>query len=213
MFQIYSTTVGASLRWYKDLFDWRGPEDQGEGLSYDLLCEEAARSAPGANGVLYLPYLQGAQQCSAVSGSFRNLRLSTGKGDLTRALLEGCAMSVRYNMDQMEAAAGMRAEEITVAGGGSKSPVWTQIFADILEKPLRVSALKEAALTGAAMLAGKALGHSPRTVRAQTGRVLPDGGNRAAYRKIYGEFVKTFMKDIEDVVYRDKEVVSTSTSL
>jgi len=200
LFQIYSATIGAAFRWLKDNFGIKEQALETEtGISaYDQLCETAKRSIPGANGLLFLPYLLGAQQDSEVSGAFLNIRLMHKWPDFIRALLEGCAYSVRYNMEQMEKAAGMRMEEITVCGGGSKNLFWLQIFADVLNKPLRISRIREAAVTGAAMLV--------RTVRPadtkEAGRkdkrmtqkelVHPDSGQAVIYELSYQRFREAF---------------------
>ena len=92
----------------------------------------------------------------------------------------------------------MRMEEITVCGGGSKNLFWLQIFADVLNKPLRISRIREAAVTGAAMLV--------RTVRPadmkEAGRkdkrmtqkelVHPDSGQAVIYELSYQRFREAF---------------------
>lgn len=158
LFQIYSATIGAAFRWFRDVFgkeEVRAAKERGISV-YDLLCETAREASPGAGGLLFLPYLQGAQQSAEASGAFLNIRMTSGRAEFVRALLEGCAYSVRYNMEQMETASGLEIERITVCGGGSRNRFWLQIFADILQKPLDVSRMQEAAITGAAMLVKEA---------------------------------------------------------
>ena len=177
LFQIYSATVGAAFRWFRDVFgkeETRIAEERGISV-YDLLCETAREAAPGAGGLLFLPYLQGAQQWAEASGAFLNIRMGSGRPEFVRALLEGCAYSVRYNMEQMEEASGLGIERLTVCGGGSKNRFWLQIFADILQKPLRVSGIQEAAITGAAMLAKRAV-EGREACEGNLSREMAEGG-------------------------------------
>lgn len=215
LFQIYSATIGAAFRWFRDCFGREEMEAAKErGISpYDLLCETAREAAPGAGGLLFLPYLQGAQQSAEASGAFLNIRMGSGRAEFVRGLLEGCAYSVRYNMGQMEEASGIGIEKLTVCGGGSRNRFWLQIFADILQKPLYVSRIQEAAITGAAMLVSRAAREEAEdrgmAGRSQTGavqepggdvkktgagqeRILPDPANAEVYDRGYARFKKAF---------------------
>ena len=203
LFQIYSATVGAAFRWFKNCFG--GAEVQ-KSISnntspYDELCEVAKRSQTGANGLLFLPYLQGAQQAAGVTGAFLHINLKSDYADFVRALLEGCAYSIRYNMEQMEAAASEEIKELVVCGGGSKNNFWLQIYADILKKPLLVKTIKEAALTGAAMLTQKAVENTDVVYQRNTQeKIVPNAGNFATYDSGYERFKAAF----EQQIYRDK---------
>ena len=171
-------------------------EEQGISV-YDLLCETAREAAPGSGGLLFLPYLQGAQQSAEASGAFLNIHRGSGRPEFVRALLEGCAYSVRYNMEQMEEASGLRIEKLTVCGGGSKNSFWLQIFADILQKPLQVSHIQEAAIAGAAMLAKGA--DTGQDLGGNTGAdktVFPNETNGEIYDRGYAEFKKAFEEEI-----------------
>lgn len=79
------------------------------------------------------------------------------KGHFIRAIMESLGYLVRRNMEALSAM-GIEVDEVRAFGGGSKSPVWNQIKADILQKPICVTSSKEAACLGAAILAGKAVG-------------------------------------------------------
>lgn len=199
LFQIYSATIGAALRWFRDVFgkeEVRMAEEQGISV-YDLLCETAREAAPGSGGLLFLPYLQGAQQSAEASGAFLNIRMGSGRPEFVRALLEGCAYSVRYNMEQMEEASGLRIGKLTVCGGGSKNSLWLQIFADILRKPLQVSRIQEAAIAGAAMLAKRAdTGQDPGGNAGADKTVFPNEANGEIYDRGYAEFKKAFEEEI-----------------
>lgn len=200
LFQIYSATIGAAFRWYKNCFGLAEIQKAvGNGTSvYDELCDTAKQSQPGAEGLLFLPYLQGAQQAAGATGAFLHIGLGSVHADFVRALLEGCAYSIRYNMEQMEEASGMEIKELVVCGGGSQNRFWLQIYADILKKPLVVSLVKEAALTGAAMLAQKAVEKTDFVRKSSVQeRILPNPDQAV----VYGSGYKRFKKALEQQIF------------
>jgi xylulokinase len=201
LFQIYSATIGTSLRWFAQTFcqeELRVAKESGRSV-YDILCEEAKQAPAGADGLLFYPCLQGAQQCSRLSGSFRGIRLPQGKECFIRALLEGCAMSVRYNKEQMEQASGIRISELTACGGGSKNDDWLQIFADIMGLPIRTYEITEAAATGAAMLAYAAVtGKNPLRNRRSERTIRPTESGMNHYETVYRRFKDGFEQQIRE---------------
>lgn len=201
LFQIYSTTIGTALRWFTDAFcpDLK-QEAAAQGMSvYDVVCRRAAQAQPGAGGLLFYPCLQGAQQCGQLSGSFRGVRLGHGRNEFIRALLEGCAMSVRYNKEQMERASGLCMMDLVCCGGGSRSPFWLQIFADVLGCPIQVKSVSEAAATGAAILAYSAIcGKRPHWAAKTLRTVLPNQEASGFYDQVYARFRDGFERQIAE---------------
>ena len=195
LFQIYSATCGAAFRWYRNTF---GPRQPQTGVSdYDVLCAEASRSPAGANGLIFLPYFQGAQQCARLQASFRNMALHHTRADFVRAVLEGCAMSVRLNREQMEQAAGFPINTLYACGGGAQNPFWLQIFADVLGVPVTADNIQNAATTGAAMLAYKTVTGKRPTVAGRVQRIIqPLAENRAAYDAAYARFRAAMEQDM-----------------
>jgi xylulokinase len=117
------------------------------------------RSAPGANGVCFIPHLAGARSPSmntCATAAFTGLDLSHDRHDLIRSVFEGIAFSIR------EAAAVLpefgEASEIRLAGGGSVPPAWQQLLADVLARPLLIMDAANASPRGAALLGGLAAG-------------------------------------------------------
>ena len=97
----------------------------------------AAESAPGAGGVLCLPYLVGERYPvldSRVRGSFLGITPETRPGDLARAALEGVAFSIREGLDSLGQTNGL----ISLIGGGAQDPIWCQILADVLGQAVMV---------------------------------------------------------------------------
>jgi sugar (pentulose or hexulose) kinase len=156
------TTGGIVLKWYRDTF-CQAEMQVGALLGrdpYDLLGAEAAGIQPGADGLIMLPHLQGAMAPEAnprAKGVFYGLTLHHTKAHFARAIMEAIAFIVRRNIDVVEEL-GIGVSEIRCLGGGSRSPVWNQIKADVTGKPVLTMENEEAACLGAALLAGKGVG-------------------------------------------------------
>lgn len=148
---------GGNLRWWRDQFGTaeRDAEARGDGDAYDLLARGAAEVPPGAEGLLFLPCMQGAmapEWNGAARGAFYGLTLAHTRAHLTRALLEGSAYALRDILQAMTGA-GLEIRRLTVVGGGAKSELWRQIKADVTGLPVRVPTTIETTATGAAILA------------------------------------------------------------
>ncbi len=191
---------GASLRWFRDQFGVR-PEaaDDSPGHSanaYDLLTAEAAQVKPGSDGVLFLPYMMGERAPiwhSSARGVFFGLSLSTPRGALVRAILEGAAFGLRHNLEGARQA-GVKVSELRSVGGGAASPLWNQIKADVLGIPVLLPQASVGAPFGDAVLVGMGLGlfADPRQVLRDLVRIDarfdPDPDRHALYDQLYPIF-------------------------
>ena len=153
---------GGNLRWWRDQFApiERGAEAEGLGDAYDLLSKEAERIPPGAEGLVFLPCMQGAmapEWNGAARGVFYGLTLAHSRAHMTRAILEGSAFALRDILEAM-VAAGLEVNRLTIVGGGAKGPLWRQIKADVTGLPVRVPESVETTATGAAILAAVGAG-------------------------------------------------------
>ncbi|HLJ04345.1 MAG TPA: xylulokinase [Solirubrobacteraceae bacterium] len=145
-------SAAGSLRWLRDV---AAPE-----VGYDRLLEEAAAWEPGAQGLLFLPYLAGERTPHAdpdARGAFAGLSLGHDRGALVRAVLEGVAFGLRDCLDVL-ATVGVRATSARVSGGGARSRLWLSIVASVLEIPLERVVVDAGAAFGAALLGGVAAG-------------------------------------------------------
>jgi xylulokinase len=145
-------SAGGSLRW------WRDAVAPGEG--YDVLQAEAGEVAPGAEGLVFAPYLSGERTPHLdpdARGGFLGLELRHGRAHMTRAILEGVAFSLRDGLEIMRGL-GVADEDVRAVGGGARSAVWRQIVADVLGRPIRRTVADEGPAYGAALLAGVASG-------------------------------------------------------
>ena len=142
--------AASSLRWYRDTF----------GGSYRELDEAAANIAPGCEGLMYHPYINGELTPYAdpkLRGSFIGIRAAHTKAHFNRAVLEGVAFSLLDSLNKIDEIGIPHSDTATIIGGGSSSPLWRQIVADMLGITLRQAENSDSSF-GSAMLCGVALG-------------------------------------------------------
>jgi xylulokinase len=155
-------TAGLSLKWFRETM-CKSEEEQArrEGIGiYELLSTMAASTAPGAEGLMFLPYLQGERTPHADStarGIFAGLSLRHTKAHMVRAVMEGVAFGLRDSLELVREL-GVNVNEIVLVGGGAKSALWRQIQADVFGRPVCTLDVKDAAPFGAALLAGVGAG-------------------------------------------------------
>ena len=145
-------SAAGSLGWFRHTLA------PGEG--YDALVAEAERWEPGAEGLLFLPYLAGERTPHVdpdARGAFVGLSLRHDRGALVRAVLEGVAYGLRDSLEILRAL-GCRLDVGRVSGGGARSELWLRIVASVLGLPLERTAAEEGAAYGAALLGGVAGG-------------------------------------------------------
>ena len=118
----------------------------------------AGTAPPGANGVLFLPYLTGERApfvAPDATGSLLGLRATSTSADMARAVLEGVAFSLRHCLDETGIA---ERAGFVVTGGGARGDLWRQILADVMGASIRSPAEDELGLLGAARLGAHAAG-------------------------------------------------------
>jgi xylulokinase len=181
---------GGNLRWWRDHF-W------GADTSYDDICAPASEVAAGAEGLVFLPCMQGAmapEWNGAARGVFYGLSLAHSRAHMTRALLEGSAFALRDILEAMRAA-GLDVRRLTIVGGGAKGALWRQIKADVTGLPVRVPESVETTSTGAAILAAVGAGVQPSIAEAVKAFVRyrpdvhePDNERHAVYEAAYRRY-------------------------
>lgn len=123
-------------------------------IEIDALINE--QSKPGAAGLIALPHFEGAA-CpywnSQATGALLGLRLSTSKADIARALMESTGFEIKKSLDLLNEF-GIHPSSLRISGGASRSAVWMQLLADILEVDVEIPAESDCAALGAALLAG-----------------------------------------------------------
>ena len=179
--------TGAIYRWFKEQFY------QEKKASYDMMNKEAAISPTGANGVLLMPHFEGSAAPHwnpRAKGMFFNLSLGTTRGDMARSIFEGIAMEIADNFALIEDISG-EIEQISVAGGMTKSQLFNQIQADVSYKPVIQYQNSEATSLGATMSAGVTMGFFSnyndafrKIVGKEDAVYKPNAENHIAYERL-----------------------------
>ncbi len=194
-------SAGLSLRWLRDLLGLKERAD-----AYEHLSNLASSTPPGAEGLIFLPYLAGERTPHfdpQASGVFLGLRLHHHAGHIARAVMEGVTFALNECLSLV--ANPNEQFRVIVSGGAAASPVWRQIQADIYNRPLSLSAGANHACMGAALLAGVGCGvyssiddacsRLPQAVE----QVLPNIENAAFYvhqRALYQGLYDTLKADM-----------------
>jgi xylulokinase len=186
-------SAGLSLKWLRDkVFENR---------AYDALSAMATDVPPGSEGLLFLPYLTGERtphMDPQAQGAFVGLTLRHHRGHMVRAVMEGVVLALRQGFELM-LELGVSAERVVASGGGTQHPLWLQLQADILQRPIYQTQTEEASALGAALLAGIGIGvysdaqaACQRTVRWRDEVIHPISQNAAVYDDVYGTFCQLY---------------------
>lgn len=164
---------------------------------YVLLDQQAEIIPPGCAGLLYFPYLMG-ERCPLFDGnvraSFIGIDASMGKGHMARAVLEGVVFSLYQVYGLMKKTVENAPTEVMICGGGSKSPLWKQIVADVFNLPVYcTSGAAEGSAYGAALIAGVGIGFWKNVEEAAATRTIvdcvhPKPENIGVYREQYKNY-------------------------
>ncbi len=154
--------VGLALGWVRGLFGW----------DWERFMEEAASVPPGADGLLFLPYLTGERtphMDAHAKGTFHGLTLAHGPAHFARAALTGTTFALKDAVDALERVGGT-AQKLILTGGGARSPLRRKLLADVLNRPLYAADVDDASARGAAVLAGAGVPRLEPTLIAEPGR-------------------------------------------
>jgi xylulokinase len=154
---------GSSFRWLRDTLclDLVEQAKREEKDVYELMTAIAAQSTAGARGLLFSPNLAGGSSIDEsinIRGAFLGLDLSHSRAEVIRSVMEGIAMEMRMALDHLR---GLRtiANEMIVVGGGSRSGLWRQIYADVYKmRVVKTNIDQQAAALGAAAVAAVGTG-------------------------------------------------------
>lgn len=196
-------TTGACLNFIKnnvfyhddDLSNERAPKD-----FYKRLDIVASKAAPGSNGVIFTPWLNGERSPvddHYARGGFHNLSLNSNRTHMIRAVFEGIALNNRWLLGFAEKLMGRKFEAINFIGGGANSDVWSQILADVFDRPVRqMKQPLNANSRGAAFLALMALGKlkvEDVSALAEVNHTFkPNPANRKLYDDLFVRYVELY---------------------
>ena len=156
-------TAGAAISWFREQFcQAETIAARAEGRDPHAMLEAAAAAiAPGADGIVFLPYLMGERSPvwdGRASGAFVGLNLFHTRAHLYRAVLEGVTFALRHNMEAGAKGSAALEPRLVVVGGAAKSDLWMQIVADVTGYPVWTIREDVEAAIGAARLAALGCG-------------------------------------------------------
>ncbi|RWC39760.1 MAG: carbohydrate kinase [Mesorhizobium sp.] len=150
-----SATSAANLEWIVREFLEHG-DDAGKS-PFELCSELVASVDPNSDIPIYHPFLYGSQQNGHARAGFYGIAGWHSRAHLLRALFEGVAFEHKRHVETLHKA-GADFDQVVLSGGGSRSSVWPQIFADVLGVPITVARSRETGALGAAIAAGTGVG-------------------------------------------------------
>jgi gluconokinase len=195
---------GVVLKWYAEIFLRKSLDTAAD---YDALLAEVKSIKPGAEGLIFLPFILGERAPlwdSEASGVFFGIRNYHTQAHFTRAVIEGVSLALYSIANAMESS-GLAIEEIHVSGGFVHSEEWLQILADIFGKKICLINAEDASAVGAAYLGMRALNLIEDYYDLRPKReveYLPLEQNNKVYQKvfsIYESLYKKLMPDMENV--------------
>jgi xylulokinase len=179
-------SAGGAFAWYRDQF---ARDLAGTPGADAMLDAEAGSIPPGADGVTFLPYLQGERtphRDASARGAFLGLSLAHSRAHMTRAVLEGIAFALRDSLSilqELELSPG----HLLLTGGGAKSPFLRRLQADVYGVPVSTVNREEGPAYGAALLAAVGAGEFP-DVASAAGATLTRGGAEQPDSRAHGDY-------------------------
>jgi xylulokinase len=195
---INSQDTGAkALEWLRGVL-----AGQGTAMSYEAMTALAATSPPGANGLLFTPWLAGERSPvdnRRIRAGFTNLSVTTTTADLVRAVMEGVAANSAWLLKYVEKFTGRELSPIRLVGGGAQSTLWCQLYADVLGRDVvQVEQPLLAQMRGAALLASVALhvrGRNDVSTRATGVTFRPTSDVAELYRARVAQMPTLYARD------------------
>jgi len=182
---------GICLEWLRKNF--------GNDISYDRINKEAATRKAAEEGLFFYPFSGFAENDKQFTrGSFLGLDLSHDTFHLTRAVMEGVVFQIVGILEKFPAE--FQPKELILSGGASKSPVWSQILADIADLPVRIPETADLGCVGAAILAGVGSGiftsaeAGYESLAVKSRLVMPDPDRVAKYAPLKKQYAENAVK-------------------
>ena len=202
----HQETAGVCLEWLKSNVVYHEEQlkaEAGVASIFQLLDQLAERIEPGAEGLMFTPWMFGERSPiddSFVRAGLYNLSLRHSRDHMIRAVLEGVAFNTRWAMETLEALY-LPVKELNMIGGGAKSPLWCQIMADITNRVIHQVADPDlAGAKGAALIASMGLGYIPsfpdiKKHIAISRTYQPNPANRQLYDRLFVEFKNIYRQN------------------
>ena len=212
-----SLTGGGGLQWFRNRLcaaESEAAKTSG-GDCYETLTAEAAAVPPGSQGLFFLPYLAGERTPHAdpdARACFIGLTLAHCRGHMVRAVMEGVAYAMRDSLAIIREL-GVPVKQIRASGGGSRSPLWRQIQADVFGQKVVTINAEQGPAYGVALLAAVGAGafRNVEEACAATIRVVketPVQRKAAAYYDrgfpLYQDLYRSLKADFKQIAALDK---------
>jgi xylulokinase len=200
-------SAGGSLRWWRETL----------GKGYDELVEAASEIEPGAEGLIFLPYLSGERTPHLdprARGAFFGLTARHGVAHMTRALVEGVIFSLKDSLEIMRRL-DLPVGQVRATGGGARSALWRELQADVYGVPIHRTTADEGPAYGAALLAGVTAGvyndveEACSTVRLRDEVIEPDPERARIYDQLY-EVYRSLYPATREAMHRLAELAANS---
>lgn len=198
-----SMTSAGNLEWFINSFLKDDESARKDGSVYEYCNYMAQSVSPYESSIIFLPFLYGTNVNADAKAGFIGIDGSQGKQHMIRAIYEGVVFSHMMHIERlfefME-----RPKSLRISGGATESKVWIQIFADVLQMPIEVSAAKELGTLGASMCVGVACGDYAdlRTASQDMSRIAytcqPNPANKEIYQKKY-QIYKSLINSMDNV--------------
>jgi len=194
--------AGGAYQWLRDTFclpEMAAAKQQGVS-PYELMNRLAEESKPGANGLLFFPYLLGERSPRwnpEARAAYFGLTMGHTRADIIRATLEGITLNLKVILDSF-LQQGARIDGMRVIGGGANGWIWRQIMADIYGIPVyRPALLAEATSLGAALAGGIGVGlykdwSLAQSLTPMVDENIPDPAVKGVYDKLYDIFNRAY---------------------
>ncbi len=187
------STSGKALEWFKNV-------SCGEKESFDDIIQRAGRAVPGADKLIFLPYLTGERAPlwdTRARGVFIGLTLNHGLQEMTRAVMESIGFAIRDVLGVLEEN-GVTAEELRITGNPAKSDLWNQIKSDITGKQILVPEIDDAELVGDLCIALFGLsdyqspGEAAENIVNMKKTFTPDNRHKEMYSELFQVYRDTY---------------------
>ena len=188
LIETHSSSCMSSYRWAENVLY------ADDGQDHRQMTKDAMSAPAGSNGIMFLPYLQGAacpHYDDSARGAYIGMSLANSKSDLARSTMEGICFENRMMLETLREADLPPAKSLRVVGGASNNDFWNQVQADIYGLPVETIVCRESTALGAAIICAVAAGmyESYKDASEHMTRVLkryePEAHRAAAYDRIY----------------------------
>jgi xylulokinase len=179
-----SLTAGGSLEWFGQQMCHDLMQTKRANL-YEALAGEAASIPPGSEGLFWLPYLAGERTPHAdpdARGCLIGLTLKHTRGHVARAIMEGVCFAMRDSLEIITQL-GVPVRQVRVTGGGSKSPLWRELQANVFGRQVVTVNAEEGPAYGAALLAAVGAGAFDDIGQACDATIRPQEATQVSRRQ------------------------------